>query len=478
MSKTFSFAVLIALAVSVVAGCGGKGRFVIPEPPVIPIGSGNHKLPDTLTVGTLYSPTSFFILKDDTLGYDYERVRRFARDKHIGLRFVVASSMKQLIEFIDSSKVDIAAFEIPETAEFKQHVINCGPPNITYQVLVQPPGNDSISNVTQLIDREVYVIHGSSHEARLINLDSEIGGGIRIRAVNNDSLISEDLVDMVATGKLPLTIADSDIAQISKTYNEEINTSVRVGFAQRSSWAVGKKSQWLADTINAWSEQSETQSMMRDVRQRYFERNKTRIDSLRLAHFADSAAFAGKYVRKDGYISPYDSLFRYYAPLARVHWTMLASICYVESKFNATAVSWAGAQGIMQIMPSTARGYGYSEEDLFDPDKNVHLSALIIANTEKYLSSYISNRGERMRFVLASYNCGTGHVLDAIALAKKYGKNPNVWYGNVEEALLWKTNPEYYNDPVCRFGYCRGRETVNYVRHVEAAYSALAKYRK
>ena len=84
--------------------------------------------------------------------------------------------------------------------------------------------------------------------------------------------------------------------------------------------------------------------------------------------------------------------------------------------------------------------------------------------------SRIDNSHERRKFILASYNAGAGHIIDAIELARKYDKNPQVWDGNVEEALLWKANPQFYNDSVCHFGYFRGKQTVAYVVDVEQRY--------
>ena len=130
----------------------------------------------------------------------------------------------------------------------------------------------------------------------------------------------------------------------------------------------------------------------------------------------------------------------------------------------------------MQIMPKTAAGYGFSEEDLADPEKSVYIASLILSKSDKFLQSYIGNRAERLRFQLGAYNAGMGHVTDAMRLAQKYGKKPQVWYSNVEEAVLWKMRPEFYNDPVCSYGYCRGTETVNYVRQVENAYRVFSQY--
>jgi len=447
-----------------------------------------HDFPDTLVVGTIYSPASFFILKGDTLGYDYERICEFARDNNIKVKFHVASSMKELISYVENNKVHIAAYEIPITAEYKQHVIHCGAQNVTYQVLVQPATKDTITNVIQLIGKDVYVIHGSSYEARLRNLDSEIGGGIKIHAIDNDSLISEDLISMVASRRLPLTIADSDIAQINKTYNDSINISLKVGFPQRSSWAVGKEWKWLADAINTWAKNDKTIANAHEIKQRYFEMNKHHLDSMKamndsVSNIIEASRFkTGEidyskiYQRSDGEISGYDKLFKKYAATAGVEWTVLAAIAYVESNFNPNAVSWAGARGLMQIMPSTARGYGFSENDLSDPEKSVYIASLVISRTNSFLQSYIPNRAERLRFTLGSYNAGVGHITDAMKLANKYGKKSQIWYRNVEEAVLWKTHPEFYNDPVCKYGYCRGTETINYVRQVENAYRVFRQF--
>ena len=447
-----------------------------------------NKLPDTLVVGTIYSPASFFILKGDTLGYDYERICSFARDNGIAIKFHVATSMKELVSLVENNKVHVAAYEIPMTAEYKEHVAHCGEQNITYQVLVQRATRDTLTDVTQLVGKDIYVIHGSSHEARLKNLDNELGGGIKIHAIDNDSLISEELIDMVASGRLPYTVVESDIAQINKTYNDSISISLKIGFPQRASWATSKDRKWLANVINTWAGNNATITNARSIKQRYFEMNKHHIDSLRA--ISDSLNninsltknengeidYSKLYRRNAGDISGYDRLFKKYAATAGVEWTVLAAIAYVESNFNPKAVSWAGAVGLMQVMPSTAKSYGFSEEDLRDPEKSVYIASLILSKTDKFLQSSINNRAERLRFNLGAYNAGVGHVVDAMKLAQKYNKNPHVWYSNVEAAVLWKMHPEYYNDPVCSYGYCRGTETVNYVRQVENAYRVFRNY--
>ena len=158
-----------------------------------------------------------------------------------------------------------------------------------------------------------------------------------------------------------------------------------------------------------------------------------------------------------------------------MEWQMLAAICSVESGFKNNLQSWAGARGIMQVMPGTGRAFGVSAAQLNDPEKNVEVAAKSLARIDEFMRPHVPDSTERVLFVLAGYNAGIGHIFDAIALAKKHGRNAHVWYDNVEEAALMKSNPQFYNDPVCRYGYFRARETVAYVKKVEAAYHAIRR---
>lgn len=427
------------------------------------------QLPDTLIVGTLYSPTSYFYYKEDTMGYEYERICNFARDKKLATRFVIAHNMEAAIAMLDSGTIDVIAYEIPVTAEYRNRVLSCGIENITHQILVQPRSDTMVTDVTQLIGRDVYVERNSKYEARLRNLDDELGGGIRIHTVEEDTLIADDLVEMVANGELPLTIVDSDIARLNRTYYNNIDISLEVSFPQRSAWAVKKGNQWLADTITAWARGEQAKPAYKLILKRYFELSKRGItdDAPEIISVSDNL--------RRGFISPYDNIFRHHAATIGWDWRMLAAQAWVESKFRNDVVSWAGARGLMQLMPRTARAYGITLEEATDPDKNVGAAVRSISDLDRSLTRLVPDPKERLNFIIAAYNSGIGHIYDAIALARKYGKNPALWFDNVEEAVLWKANPEFYNDPVCRFGYFRGRQTVDYVRNVTRYYQLYCK---
>ncbi len=450
---------MVCLLLSLTLSCTGEKTTV-----------QQHRLPDTLNVGTLYSPTGFFILKGDTMGYDYDLICDFARSHGIALRFKVARSMPALLEMLKKKNVDVLACEVPVTAEYKSRVQHCGAVNETYQVLVQHSGVGLIHDVTQLIGRDVYVEKGSKYESRLRNLDNEVGGGINIHAVEGEAAVPTELIQRVSRREIPFTIVDSDIAQMNLTYYDSINIQLRVGFEQRSSWAVSKRDQWLADSINEWAASLDAQEYSKQALKHYFEMNRgPKPDSIKVDTMA---------VTPPGGISPYDSVFKKYAQEIGWDWRLLAAIAFSESGFNPNATSWMGARGLMQVMPKTARSFGVNESDLGNPEVSVRVATKILKELDGIMRSR-TGAADRIKFVLASYNAGSGHVTDAIALARKFELNPRVWNENVEQAMLWKMDPEYYNDSVCSNGYCRGTEPVDYVVKVLNCYENYKKnYKK
>lgn len=228
----------------------------------------------------------------------------------------------------------------------------------------------------------------------------------------------------------------------------------------KGQWAVRQDNKELADTLNSWYRPT----MIAEVEKQ--ERFLLSTQSVTRHVYSPMLNRAG------GIISRYDAHFKRYAPLARWDWRLMAAQCYQESCFDPNARSWAGASGLMQIMPSTADHLGLSRSELFHPEKNIAASASYIRELSGHFSD-VPSSAERQYFVLASYNGGYFHIRDAMALAKKHGQNPYSW-GTVRQYVLALQNPAFYRDPVVRYGYMRGSETVDYVDRIRARY---AQYR-
>ena len=181
------------------------------------------------------------------------------------------------------------------------------------------------------------------------------------------------------------------------------------------------------------------------------------------------------YIPQYVYLSEYDDKFRTAAEITGYDWTLIAAIAYTESRFDSTAVSEAGARGVMQVMPNTLRGFDIPDSLHMDTRMNI-MAATELLNSLNRRFRYIRNQEERINFVLASYNAGYGHIQDAMQLAKKYGKNRFVWNNSVDSFLIHKSEPEFYNDSVCRNGRFTGwKETLSFVKKVRRNWKRFSK---
>jgi membrane-bound lytic murein transglycosylase F len=166
-------------------------------------------------------------------------------------------------------------------------------------------------------------------------------------------------------------------------------------------------------------------------------------------------------------LSPYDDLIMDGARKLGWDWRLLAAMVYQESKFNPNGQSWAGARGLMQLMPETAKRFGASDPS--DPRQSLYAGVNYLLYLDKYWAKRVPDEKEKLKFMLASYNAGLAHILDAKKLCGKYGKDATSW-SDVEYFLLKKSDPEYYRDPLVSTGYCKCEEPVRYIRDVLARF--------
>jgi soluble lytic murein transglycosylase-like protein len=126
------------------------------------------------------------------------------------------------------------------------------------------------------------------------------------------------------------------------------------------------------------------------------------LDSVPAAVVQDMSALRPAGLRSSGSLAavPYADLFEQAGARHGVSAKLLAAVAKVESGYNPRAVSKAGAQGLMQLMPGTARGLGVT--DSFDPAQAVNGAAKLLA---QHLREFKS-----VPLALAAYNAGGGAV--------------------------------------------------------------------
>ncbi len=431
-----------------------------------------HDLPQIVKQGkvrvvTNYNSTNYFVYKGQPMGYQFELLQEFANFMGLKLEVTVSNDLQANFDNLQNGRLDIIASSLAVTRETEELVAFTEPHSYSRQVLVQqsfipkqddkknPVYNEIIRNQLNLAGKSIYVQKGSAFVQRLRNLANEIGDSIDIVEIPDYEV--EQLIDLVAEGEIPLTVCDENLARVNLNFYPNIDIETAISFPQKQAWAVNKNATELLNAVNNWMIGFKKTAKYHRVYKKYFLNQRSN-------HIVD----AGFHSIKGGHVSVYDDLIMKESKKFNWDWRLIASLIYQESRFIPDAESWAGAKGLMQLMPETADRFGVTT--ITSPKENIRAGIQLLQWLDERMTSRVEDPQERLKFVLASYNVGIGHVLDAMSLAEKNGKNPKIWDDNVDYYILNKSNPVYYNDPVVKFGYCRGEEPFHYVKEILERY--------
>ncbi len=417
---------------------------------------------------TVYSETSYFLYRGQPMGFEYELLQRLADHLEVALEIIPAEDLDQLINMLNRGEGDLIAYGLTVTQPRQQYVDFSNYLYLTKQVLVQrKPDNwrrkklheiekELVSDPIELIGDTVAVRLASSYYERLQNLEQEIGGDIVVDT-RPGKLSTGRIIKKVVQEEIEYTVADDNIAEINSAYYPSLDVETPISFSQRSAWAVRKNAPELRKALNAWIKAMRNKVDYYVIYDRYFENKRdfrARIES-------DFFSQAG------GKISRYDTLVKRFADTLNWDWRFLSSLIYQESQFDPNARSWAKARGLMQLMPATARELGVRNRR--DPLQNLQGGTAYLEELYERWEG-IPDSVQRVKFTLASYNCGYHHVVDAQRLAKENGANPQQWDDAVEQYLLKLAYPKFYNAAPVEYGYVRGIEPVTYVKQIFERY--------
>jgi membrane-bound lytic murein transglycosylase F len=305
-----------------------------------------------------------------------------------------------------------------------------------------------VQHPSELAGKRVTLPEGSPYGPTLLELEDEISGDISIVEVDASA---ETVVREIAKGNVAYTVTDMNVAELHGAQFRNLAIRPVVGGAKKVAWAVHPRARQLLDTLNAWIDDEKTGPVFDQMYKKYF------VDQRAFLKRAES-----RYLTSEtGTLSPYDSLLKSHAPRLGWDWRLLGSQMFQESRFDPKARSWVGATGLMQLMPATARQFGVRA--ITNPSQNVDGGVKFLLWLDKYWTKRIEDPKERLKFILASYNAGAGHVEDAQRLAEHHGDDPKRWEA-VAYWLLQLAKQEHYAHPVVRYGFCRGTEPVTYVK--------------
>lgn len=410
-----------------------------------------------LRVLTRNNAGSYFIWRGRPLGFEYELIGKFAAEHGLSLEMIVAQGRDQLLPALVRGEGDVvAAGLVPTPERLAAGAAFTRPYKESYEQVITRADDGALIGPADLEGRTVH-LRRSSPVWRIVEALRSEGLDVRLEAAPEE-LESEEIIARVANGNYDVTVADAYSVKVALTWRDDVRAAFALHGPVPVAWAVREENPDLLQALNAFIDREYKQLFYNIIHARYFE-NSRRIR----AHVAQRVDIP----HTNNSLSPYDELVRKAAEKHGFDWPLIVAMMYRESRFDPDVVSWAGARGLMQVLPTTAERFGISDPD--SPEGSILAGVRMLGWLYQQMESDLPVQ-DRTWFSLAAYNAGLGHLLDARRLARDRGLDPDRWFDNVEKAMLMLARPEYYRD--ARHGYVRGIEPVTYVRDIRELYNA------
>jgi membrane-bound lytic murein transglycosylase F len=412
---------------------------------------------------TDFNSTNYFIYKGEPMGFNYELLKSFSDHIGIDLEIVSENHLDNAFEMLKTGKADLLAIGLTVDTSVDGDISFTKPIEETRKVLVQRKPRNWRSQTTEALDKKlirnqsgiinktIYLQAGSSNIGQLLSLAGESEDSVNIIEVPYDS---EQLIKHVSEGIIEFSVCDENVALVNARYYPDIDVSTPLSLPQGIAWGVRKgNSDTLLYELNRWITSYKKTTSYALLYAKYFKNSRSSL-----------IVKSDFYALNTGKVSKYDDMIRRFSVKIDWDWRLLASLICQESHFDPNVESGAGAYGLMQIMPETGENFGIDITS--SPENNMKAGIQYIKWLHTIFDLKIPDEKERINFILAAYNAGPGHVLDAMKLAEKNGMNPLKWDGNVAVWILKKSERKYYNDIVVKNGYFRGTESVSFVAEV------------
>lgn len=436
------FLVFVFLGLPVLASCGrGKALDRIEK-------AGE------ITVLTRNNAHCYYIYRDRPMGFEYELARAFSEYLGVDLK-VVTPEWGGLVDALDSEEGDLIAASMTITDSRKKRMDFSDEYLTVQQMVVLHANNYKIKGIEDLDGRTVHVRRGTSYEERLKRLNYE---GIHVNIKLHDDIPTEELIKMVAEKEIEITVADSNVADLNRRYYPDVKKAFSIERQEHLGWAVKKGERALLKKLNKFFHKIMKDGTYKEIYERYYKY---------MAPF-DYADLKIYHRRIKTRLPKYEKTIREAALKYGFDWRLIAAVIYQESHFDPAARSFTGVEGIMQLTRETAMDMCI--EDRNDPAQSIFGGVKYLDRLYKGWND--ASNPDRLLITLASYNVGRGHILDAQKIALEKGLDPNSW-SDLKEVLPLLSYSKYYKNS--QYGYCRGREPVEYVKGILTYYDILKR---
>jgi len=405
--------------------------------------------------------SSYFLYKGELLGFEYEMAKEFAKSHGLRLDVIVPPTHKELLSWLVEGRADLAIGFLQPTARRKaMGVAFSDPYNYEFQHMVVHKA-DKLKNIHDMELRTVYARPSSSYWEALTQLKNR-GFEFQMKAAPED-METEQLIKNVGIKKMDMTMADAHILDIELAKSTPVKSAFTVGEKRPQAVAIRQENKQLIAAINDFIKKHRKSEYYNVLYQKYFTSRKS-IKKLAKGRIQN--------IDKNK-LSPWDKLTRKYAEKYGFDWRLIIAQMYQESRFNPQIKSFAGAVGLMQLMPRTAKSVGV--KNIREPQHNIEGGIKYMDWLRDRFDEHLPV-SEKNWFTLAAYNAGIGHVQDAKRLAAKQGWDSKRWFDNTEKAMLLLSRKVYSSK--ARYGYVDGSEPVKYVREIRDRFEAYAKLKQ
>lgn len=436
--------VLLWLAVCLLSACA-------------PVAEQNSQLDtiyqrNSLRVGLLHGPTSYFIGVDGPAGFEYELAHTLAHRLDVELELFPSYHLDELLQKLDTGQVDFIAGGLTLTPERLSRYRAAPAYRWISELLVFRQGDDwprSLDDITQ----PIVVIQDSSHAQTLDRLSQDYPN---LSWLEQKDLDADDVLQLVVDGKIPYTLTDSNQLAINRRFYPNLSIGFTVSDNQPVAWLLANNNDdsLLSVLIEFFGNIYQTGELI-TLEDRYFG-HVSQFDYVDTLQYIDAISQT---------LPAYRQLFVQYA--GELDWRLLAALSYQESHWDPKARSPTGVRGLMMLTLPTAQQMGVSSR--LDPEQSIR-------GGSRYLHRLVSRIPERIAmpdrlwFALASYNVGWGHVEDARILTQQQGADPDKWLEVKQRLPLLRQKAVYQHT---RYGYARGDEAVTYVENIRRYYDTL-----
>jgi len=411
-----------------------------------------------IRVLVVYSKTFYFLDRGRQRGISYDLLKEFEKyvNKKLKTKTLKASVVfipvrrDELIPGLVEGLGDIAVANLTITSQ-RQKLVDFFNPLLTgvRELLVSGPAAPSVVSLDDLAGKEIHVRKSSSYYESLVQLNASFEKTSKqpIQLIPaEETFEDEDLLEMVNAGLIPMIVMDSHKAQFwTQIFDKiQVHSDIAVRTGSEIAWAFRKNSPKLKAIINEFVKGHKKGSL---------------IGNMLLKRYLKSTKFVKNSLSEEE-LQKFQimvELFKRYAEQYDFDYLMMAALAYQESSLDQSKKSHAGAVGVMQLLPSTAADRNVNISEIEKLENNIHAGTKYMRFIiNHYYKEEPMDNVNKMLLAFASYNAGPAKVNKLRKKTAAMGKNPNVWFHNVEIAAAKVI----------------GRETVQYVSNIYKYYIA------